>query len=110
MLVIFDCDGVLVDSERLSHTVLCEMLVQVGLYVQGLMQMVGACGREGHLELNATLPLIAHCLHEAIHCLANGAREFAEKCVAGIEAVGDSVVQIKHMSELMDHHVVAPAG
>jgi fumarate hydratase class II len=29
---------------------------------------------------------MAHCLHEAIHCLANGARVFAEKCVAGIEA------------------------
>jgi fumarate hydratase class II len=60
--------------------------VQVGLYVQGLAQTVMACGREGQLELNATIPLIAHCLHEAIPCLANGARVFAEKCVAGVEA------------------------
>lgn len=30
-LVIFDCDGVLVDSERLSHTVLCEMLHELGV-------------------------------------------------------------------------------
>lgn len=29
-LVIFDCDGVLVDSERLSHAVLHEMLVEMG--------------------------------------------------------------------------------
>ncbi len=69
-----------------ANPVLSEMLVQVGLYVQGLMQTVMACGREGHLELNATLPLIAHCLHEAIPCLANGARVFAEKCVRGLEA------------------------
>ena len=68
------------------NPVLCEMLVQAGLYVQGLMQIVSACGREGHLELNTTLPLIAHCLHEAIHCLTNAAREFGEKCLAGIEA------------------------
>lgn len=68
------------------NPVMSEMLVQVGLYVQGLTQTVAACGRDGHLELNVTLPLIAHCLHEAIHCLANGARVFAEKCVAGLEA------------------------
>ena len=68
------------------NPVMCEMLVQVGLYVQGLMQIVSACGREGQLELNATLPLIAHCLHEAIQCLTNGALAFAEKCVAGLEA------------------------
>jgi HAD superfamily hydrolase (TIGR01509 family) len=30
-LVIFDCDGVLVDSERLSHEVLCEMLAEHGV-------------------------------------------------------------------------------
>jgi HAD superfamily hydrolase (TIGR01509 family) len=29
-LVIFDCDGVLVDSEHLSHTVLCGMLIEMG--------------------------------------------------------------------------------
>ena len=29
-LVIFDCDGVLVDSERLSHRVLHAMLIELG--------------------------------------------------------------------------------
>lgn len=33
VLVIFDCDGVLVDSERLSHTVLCEMLGEMGVSI-----------------------------------------------------------------------------
>lgn len=68
------------------NPVMSEMLVQVGLYVQGLAQTVMSCGREGHFELNATLPLLAHCLHEAIVCLANGARVFAGKCIAGLEA------------------------
>jgi fumarate hydratase class II len=68
------------------NPVMSEMLVQVCLYTQGLAQTVTMCGRDGHFELNVTLPLIAHCLHEAIHCLANGARVFAEKCVAGLEA------------------------
>ena len=66
------------------NPVMSEMLVQVGLYVQGLSQTVVMCGRDGHFELNVTLPLIAHCLHESIDCLASGARVFAEKCVNGL--------------------------
>jgi fumarate hydratase class II len=68
------------------NPVMSEMLVQVCLYVQGLVQTVLSCCREGQLELNATLPLIAYCLHEAIACLSSGARAFAERCVRGIEA------------------------
>lgn len=68
------------------NPVMSEMLVQVGLYVQGLTQTVSLCGREGHFELNATLPLLAHCLHEAITCLANGVDVFTMKCVAGLTA------------------------
>jgi fumarate hydratase class II len=68
------------------NPVLCEMLIQVGLYGQGLMQTVMACGREGQLELNATLPLLSYCLHEAIACLANATRLFASRCIAGLEA------------------------
>ena len=68
------------------NPVLCEMLVQVCLYVQGLTQTVVLCGREGFLELNVTIPLLAHALHEAIRCLANAVRVFAGSCVHGIEA------------------------
>ena len=41
------------------NPVMCEMLVQVGLYVQGLSQTVALAGREGSFELNTTLPLQA---------------------------------------------------
>jgi fumarate hydratase class II len=68
------------------NPVMSEMLVQVGIYVQGLSSMVAIAGRDGHFELNVTIPLIAHSLHEAITCLSNGARVFADQCVAGIEA------------------------
>lgn len=68
------------------NPVMSEMLIQVCLYSQGLSQTVVQCGRDGHFELNVTLPLMAHCLHEAVHCLANGAKVFAERCVAGLEA------------------------
>jgi len=68
------------------NPVMSEMLVQVCIYTQGLSQMVVMCGRDGHFELNVTIPLIAYSLHEAIHVLANGARQFADACVEGIEA------------------------
>ena len=68
------------------NPVMSEMLVQVCLYVHGLSQSVVMCGRDGHCELNVTLPLIAHCLHESIQCLANGVSIFTARCVAGLEA------------------------
>jgi fumarate hydratase class II len=68
------------------NPVMSEMLVQVCLYAQGLCSTVALCGRDGHFELNATLPLIAHALHETIHCLANGVRVFCDRCVRGLEA------------------------
>lgn len=83
------------------NPVMSEMLVQVGHYVQGLAQTVAACGRDGHFELNVTLPLIAHCLHEAITCLANGARVFAEKCVAGIEADAERCRELMERSLML---------
>jgi HAD superfamily hydrolase (TIGR01509 family) len=43
-LVIFDCDGVLVDSERLSHLVLCEVLAELGVsisYEDAVLRFMG---------------------------------------------------------------------
>jgi fumarate hydratase class II len=68
------------------NPVMSEMLIQVCLYVQGLTQTVQLAGRDGHFELNVTLPLMAYCLHESIRCLANAVRVFTEKCIAGLEA------------------------
>ncbi len=68
------------------NPVMSEMLVQVCIYTQGLSQMVVMCGRDGHFELNVTIPLIAYALHESVNVLANGARQFSDACVAGLEA------------------------
>ncbi|HEX9783505.1 MAG TPA: hypothetical protein VGA56_12340 [Opitutaceae bacterium] len=55
-------------------------------YTTGLCSTVVAAGRDGHLELNVNLPLMAHGLHEAIACLSQGARVFAERCIDGAVA------------------------
>jgi fumarate hydratase class II len=71
------------------NPVMSEMLVQTSIYAQGLAGMVVTCGRDGHFELNVTIPLIAYALHEAIRCLAQAARTVATQCVHGIEADAD---------------------
>ena len=100
------------------NPVMSEMLVQVCLYVQGLAQTVAMAGRDGHLELNATLPLMAHCLHESIHCLANAVRVFAEKCVAGLaaesercrELVSRSLMLVTALNPLIGYDAAAQAA
>ena len=69
-LIIFDCDGVLVDSERISHTVLRQMLAEVGVQLtlqealdrfmgastaKGLALMEGLMGRSAPLAFLAEL-------------------------------------------------------
>ena len=43
-------------------------------------------GASGLLDLNVMLPVIAHNLLESEEILANAARMFADKCIAGLEA------------------------
>jgi fumarate hydratase, class II len=68
------------------NPVMSEMLVQATHYTQGMSQVVVACGRDGQLELNVTLPLLAKCLLDSIQILGNASGLFAERCVAGLEA------------------------
>lgn len=67
------------------NPVMSEMLVQASIYAQGMSSIVVACGRDGHFELNVTIPLIAKALLDAIEVLANGAQTFSERCVEGLE-------------------------
>lgn len=68
------------------NPVMCEMLVQVCLYVLGLCQTVNLCGRDGHFELNVTIPVIAYALLDSIHCLTQAIKTFQQQCLEGLEA------------------------
>jgi fumarate hydratase class II len=68
------------------NPVMSEMLVQSSHYSISLCQTVTRCGQDGQLDLNATIPLIAHSLLTSIHILANSAQTFADRCVSGLEA------------------------
>ncbi|HRE04106.1 MAG TPA: class II fumarate hydratase [Opitutaceae bacterium] len=82
------------------NPVMCEMLVQVCHYSQGLAHTVGLCGRDGQFELNVTLPLIAHALHEMIACLSQAVGVFADRCVSGLKA------QEERCRELVDRSLM----
>lgn len=71
------------------NPVMSEMLVQACIYAQGMSSIVVACGRDGHFELNVTIPLIAKALLDSIEVLANGAQTFSERCVEGLEVNRD---------------------
>jgi len=83
------------------NPVMSEMLVQVCLYVQGLCNTVVMCGRDGHFELNVTIPLIAYALHESIECLGNACRVFADKCVQGLKVDQDRCNELLERSLML---------
>lgn len=97
------------------NPVMSEMLIQSSVYTMGLSQMVGMCGRDGHFELNVTIPLITYALHESITVLANGANVFANSCVKGItantercqELVGRSLMLVTALNPLIGYDKAA---
>ncbi len=68
------------------NPVLCEATRQVCVQVYGNDAAVAFAGSQGDFELNVMLPVIGRNLLESIQLLANVARLFADRCVAGIEA------------------------
>ncbi len=68
------------------NPVIAESLCQVAAQVIGNDEAVTLGGLLGHLELNVMMPVIAHNILQSIEILSNGVKNFAEKCVAGIEA------------------------
>ena len=68
------------------NPVMSEMLIQVGAQVIGNDAAVTFGGTYGNFELNTMMPVVAFNLLQSIELLANGARVFARRCVAGLQA------------------------
>jgi fumarate hydratase class II len=74
------------------NPVLCESVIQVACQAIGADAAItaGATGGVGSiLELNVAMPMMAWNLLTTINLLANAARIFAERCVAGLAANAD---------------------
>ncbi|MFQ5461704.1 MAG: class II fumarate hydratase [Phycisphaerae bacterium] len=68
------------------NPVMSEMIIQIAAQVIGNDAAVTIGCRDGHYELNVTMPMMAYNVLESVRLLARGARVFADRCVAGIEA------------------------
>jgi fumarate hydratase, class II len=68
------------------NPVIPEVVTQVSAQVIGNDAAIVVGGLQGHLELNAFIPMMARNLLGSIGLLASASRLFAEKCVDGIEA------------------------
>ncbi|MBU0459007.1 class II fumarate hydratase [Patescibacteria group bacterium] len=69
------------------NPVICESVMQVGMYVEGADTTVRAGIREGSaFELNTAYPVIAQSLIMSLRLITNVTNAFVSKCVDGIKA------------------------
>ena len=77
------------------NPVIAESVIQVVVQVIGNDTVVALAGQGGYFELNTMMPVAAYNILQSISLLAVSARNFAERCVQGIEAtdVGPAMVE-----------------
>jgi fumarate hydratase class II len=80
------------------NPVMCEMLIQVGSQVLAHDAAIALGARHALLDLNVMMPMMIHNFLESVRLLANGARAFTDKCVAGIEADPDRCLRLAEQS------------
>lgn len=68
------------------NPVIPESMMMICATVIGNDTAITIGGQSGNLELNVMMPMIAHHLLESIRLLANGARNFVDRCISGIVA------------------------
>jgi fumarate hydratase, class II len=79
----------------------CEALTMVCAQVMGNQVTVSIAGANGHFELNVYKPVIIYNVLQSIRLLADGARSFNDKCVAGIEADSQRIDELLHRSLML---------
>jgi aspartate ammonia-lyase len=83
------------------NPVMVENLSMICYHVIGADTAVAWAASRGQLELNVMMPLMAHEVVESLTILANGCRQFARECVAGIEADVERNAQLLEQSSAM---------
>ncbi|MFB6346927.1 MAG: aspartate ammonia-lyase, partial [bacterium] len=73
------------------NPVISESVCQVAAQVIGNDQAITVGGQAGNFQLNVMKPVMAHNLLESIRILANASRNFAEKCIDGLEASEEEI-------------------
>ncbi len=92
------------------NPVMCEMVVMVAAQVMGNDTAIALGCRDGHLELNVMMPMMAHNCLESIRLLGSAARTFAEKCVEGIDVDAERCSELVEQSLAMCTSLVPEIG
>jgi aspartate ammonia-lyase len=67
------------------NPVMAECLNMICFQVFGNDLAIGMAAEAGQLQLNVMMPVITHNLSQSIHILANGCKQFDERCVRDLE-------------------------
>ncbi len=62
----------------------CESITMIAARVMGNYTTITIAASQGHFQLNVYRPVIAHALLQSIRLLADGVKNFTEKCLKGI--------------------------
>jgi fumarate hydratase, class II len=79
----------------------CEMLTMVCAQVMGNNATIGFAGSQGHLELNVYKPVIAYNILQSIQLLADGARSFTTRCIAGLKPNHNRITELLDRSLML---------
>jgi fumarate hydratase class II len=79
----------------------CEALTMLACQVLGNDVAVNVGGAMGNFELNVFKPLIIHNFLQSARLLADGARNFVERCVEGIEPNRETIARHLHNSLML---------
>ncbi|MBZ0325636.1 MAG: class II fumarate hydratase, partial [Alphaproteobacteria bacterium] len=78
-----------------------EALTMVASQVMGNHVTVTVAGSNGHFELNVFKPVMIYNLLQSVRLIADGARSFADNCVAGIEPNRERIDQLLNESLML---------
>lgn len=69
----------------------CESLSQICIQVMGNDMAIGTAGSQGNFELNVYRPVMIYNLLQSMQLLGDGAKNFYDRCLKGIEANLDQI-------------------
>jgi fumarate hydratase, class II len=88
----------------------CEAMTMVCCQVFGNQTTITVAASQGHFELNAYKPVIAHALLQSIRLLADAAHSFTDNCISGIRADKERIEDLTQRSLMLVTALVPQIG
>jgi fumarate hydratase class II len=79
----------------------CEAMTMVCCQVFGNQTIVTTAASQGHLELNAYKPVIAHALLQSIRLMGDAAMSFADHCIKGLRPDAARIAELVSKSLML---------